>query len=263
MQAGSRFQRKIFRFLIPLACGCGLAAMLSAATPEPLLEELDEVAIEAKVNWPIEDYLEFPNFDSVLISPDGKYVATGWSEVSFNRRLSIYELPSMKPVANSTLQTFYGVTDVRWLDAGRLLIQPDWPLVGFRRLRNPMGTIEVRDIATRPQHRLFAPAQGTSDAFVFLGQQDQYRPKDRNGPNAHGPVRAISTRTDAEGKVLISTLWNATGEKAGGYGVFKLDLATGQQARVATLPMADAKVMTGPDGKVALAWGVNDPWRRG
>lgn len=69
MAAWSGIHRKAVRLAAQLACGCGLAVMLFAATPDPLLEELDEVVATATVRWPIEDYLEFPQFDSVVVPP--------------------------------------------------------------------------------------------------------------------------------------------------------------------------------------------------
>lgn len=43
------------------------------------------------------------------------------------------------------LQIFFGVADLRWIDEERLLIQPDWPLLGFRRIREPLGNILLTD----------------------------------------------------------------------------------------------------------------------
>src|SRR5690606_20618457 len=117
--------------------GCALAAVLPAATPTANLPELDEVEVTGEVSWPLEDYVEFPRYDSVVISPGGTQLALGWGEDSFQRRLSIIEFPSMKPVRSGLLQIHFGVTDVRWLDEQRLLLQPDWPLLGLRRVRKP------------------------------------------------------------------------------------------------------------------------------
>jgi hypothetical protein len=78
--------------------GSALAAALLAATPTADLPELDEVEVTGEVSWPLEDYLEFPRYDSVVISPGGTHLALGWSESGFQRRLSIIEFPSLKAV---------------------------------------------------------------------------------------------------------------------------------------------------------------------
>ena len=80
-----------------------LAAAAPAATPEPQLAELDMVEVTAKVAWPIEDYVEFPRYDSVVISPRGTRLATGWGEENFQRRVSIIEYPSLKPLRSGVL----------------------------------------------------------------------------------------------------------------------------------------------------------------
>jgi hypothetical protein len=67
--------------------GCVLAAALRAATPGLHIQELDKIQVTSRVAWPLSDCLEYPRFDSVVISPDGTHLATGWSRDSFLRRI--------------------------------------------------------------------------------------------------------------------------------------------------------------------------------
>jgi dipeptidyl aminopeptidase/acylaminoacyl peptidase len=245
-----------------LAC-CAIATALYAATPQPELQELDEVLITPTVPWPLEDYLEFPKYDSVVISPRGTHLATGWSESNFHRRLNILDWPSMKRRSSKLLQIYMGVTDVRWLDEERLLLQPDWPLPGFWRLREPLGTLLIRDIDGHELQQLHPTAEGTTDAFAGLEVVDRIAQRIplRSTANAFGPVRVIAARPGAANQMLFQTVWNGTGSASEDYGVYRLDISSCGQTRIATLPMR-GQVITGPGHRPALVGGVNEAGER-
>jgi dipeptidyl aminopeptidase/acylaminoacyl peptidase len=247
-----------YRFaLTAMLASCALAVALPAATPEPELQELETAVAEADAVWPLRDYLEFPRYDNVVISPDGAHLATGWGEDNYQRRVSILAFPALKTLRSSVLQMHYGVTDLRWLDNRNLLIQPDWPLRGLRRLREPLGTMLVKNIDGRTLHELNSVPNGTVDAFVGLRSREQRAITGKHGPNAYGPVRAVATRSSATGQLLFQTLWVGQGSNDGGYGIFELDLHGKKQARVALLPLRTGKVVTGPGNRAALVAGVN------
>lgn len=60
-----------------------IAATLYAAAPAPgpapgpELDVLEEVTVTATVPRPLEDYVEFPRSDSVVVSPRGTRIAMG------------------------------------------------------------------------------------------------------------------------------------------------------------------------------------------
>lgn len=238
-----------------LLSGCALAAALLAATPDEELEELDAVEVIDKVTWPLEDYVEFARYDSVVISPDGKYLATGWGEDSFQRRLSVVEFPSMKPVSSGVLQVHFGVSDVRWLDGQRLLVQPDWPHPGFRRVREHLGTLLVTTINGRTQHELHRIPVGTLNAFQDLRDKERQAAK-RHGPEAFGPLRAVTSRPGQSDQILFQTLWVGADADASGFGIFQLNLKDGKQTRVATLPLRGGQVITGAEQLPVLVAGT-------
>ncbi len=230
--------------------------VLPAATPEPNLQELEEAVVIGNAVWPLRDYVDFPRYDSVVISPDGRHIATGWCEDSYQRRLAIIDFPSLRPAGSRELQQHFGVADLRWLDESRLLVQPDWPLRGLRRLREPLGTMLVTNIDGRILHELNAVAAGTLDAFAGRRTREANALRTKKGTNAYGPVRAIAMRTSETGQLLFQTLW-AGGVGSRSFGIFQLDLRTGKQNRVAALPLRAGKVVTGPGQRVALVAGPN------
>src|SRR5262249_33599361 len=53
---------------------------LLAAAAEAQLDVLEEVVVRAKKVLPLEGFAEFPRYDSVAISPNGKLLAIGWTD---------------------------------------------------------------------------------------------------------------------------------------------------------------------------------------
>jgi dienelactone hydrolase len=235
MQQPSRYRPAMRGTAVAIAAGA-FAVLLLAAEPTPRLDELDEVVVYAVKPKPIPliDFLDFPQFDSVVISPGGTYVATGWGEDNFQRRLSVSDFPSMKSRSTGLMQMYFGVTDVRWVDESRLLVQPTWPLHGFRRLREHLGTIMITDINGRTLHELSPAPVGVTDQFDRLRKVEQVAMQvkvgpDTLGPNAFGPLRVIAARPASTDQILIQTLWNGNESDTGGFGVFRLDLQPGKQ----------------------------------
>src|SRR5690606_14873658 len=106
MSTRFREDRPLARHVAGLLAGAALAATLPAATPEPLLTELDEVLVIGEVPLPLEDYVAYPQFDSVVVSPGGRHLATAWgsnwggavgSGLDLTGGLGIVDLPSLHP----------------------------------------------------------------------------------------------------------------------------------------------------------------------
>ena len=59
------------------------AAILLAASSGSGLDELDQVVVTASRQLvPLEEFLEFPKYEDVAISPDGKHIAMVWMPAS-------------------------------------------------------------------------------------------------------------------------------------------------------------------------------------
>lgn len=249
--------RSVMR-LVAVVLSCAFADGLFAATPTPPLPELDEVEVTAGMPWwPLEDYLELPRVDSVAISPRGTYLALGWVEANFQRRLNVIEIPSMKRISTGLLQVNLGLTDVRWLDEERLLLQPDWTLLGLRRLSMPVGTVLVTTVGGRTLHELSPTPLGIVDPFERHRRLERASRGISQGPDASGPIRVVTARPDKSDRLLLQTLWSGQGSRTSGYGIFQLDLKSGKQTRVATLPLRGGHVIIGADRLPALVTGVN------
>jgi dienelactone hydrolase len=249
------------------APACALAATLLAATPELRLDEIDEVVVAVKVAPPLEDFVEFPKYDSVAISPGGTRLAMGWTDNNFMRQMAIIEFPSMKPVNNYSLPASLSLLDLRWANERRLLIQPQWPVRGFVRRRESLGMIMLSETSGANPVFINAESIATMDPLGVLRRDEEAVAAVRNinpdsgkwpGRNAQGPVRTVLARLDQPDTALFQTTRaysrSGTGE---GYGAFLLNLKDNKQTRVATLPVPGGQFVVGPGQRIALAAGVN------
>jgi dipeptidyl aminopeptidase/acylaminoacyl peptidase len=258
----------------PAALASALVATLFAATPapEPLPDVLEEVVVAGKTDLPLEAFVEFPRYDSVAISPGGTRLAMGWTEDNFQRLLTTTEFPSMKRVDSQLLQANNGaVTDLRWVTERRLIVQPDYPVTGFRRVREPIGSLYTIDIE---RHSLQAINTDPLMSFDPLGDQrreDEAAARPRRNPrqagkpdggkkpakDAQGPLRLVAGRTGLPDQTLFQTTRTDRNGNTDAYGAYVLNLQDNRQSRIATLPLAGGRFVTGPDHRPVLVTGVN------
>jgi dipeptidyl aminopeptidase/acylaminoacyl peptidase len=248
-----------------------LAATLPAIPAEPEFQELDEVTVVSTVPRPLEDYVEFPQYDSVTISPKGTRVVLGWTENTYYRELYFVEFPSMEKIFKKEMLQFLGVADVRWVGEDRVLVQPDWPDHGFLRIRLPLYSIfltdenghNIEEINPTPPRFLRPIDELQRDEAVDSGPR-QYNTgrtdNPQNGKNpdrkALGPVRVIEARTGVPDMALFQTMRTDRDGDTDGYGAFTLNVRDGTQKRVAMLPLPYGEMIVGPDHKVAVLSGV-------
>ena len=260
------------RLLALAALAGAVAGSLRAAAPEAQLLELEEVAVTSSTPRPLEDYVEFPRYDSVAISPGGTKLAMGWTEDNYQRQISVVEFPSRRPLGVSLLPTPQGVSDLRWSGEQKLVVQPDWPLHGLRRVRVPLGSILISDMAGRNLQQINGIFFGTIDPLQDIRSEELVTSGSRalntgrtdhpdNGkmPNrrAEGPVRLIAARTGVADQALIQTRRTDRAGNTDGYGAFQVNLQSLAQNRVAMLPLPDSRFVTGPGDAIALAAAVN------
>jgi dienelactone hydrolase len=213
------------------------ATSLPAAAPQPRVDVLDEVTVSARVPLPLEDFLAFPTYDSVVISPDGTLLAMAQT-VRPERQLTVVEFPSAKPRDMHFFPSHTGIEDLRWVGEHSVLVQPDVAAPGFFVPKGSPGQLLLRDVGLR--------------------RMDVLHDGSDRGPNqaAKGPVRLIAARTGQPDQILFQT----TGSEAGGtegYGAFLMDVQSRQQQRVAISPLPGGQFIVGPDHRVALVAGVS------
>ncbi len=248
-----------------------LAATLSAATPGPQLQELDEILIASKVEIRLEDFVEFPKYDSVVVSPDGKRVAMAWIEemANYQRVMGVIEYPSMKRITTFTLAATYSQADIDWANDSLLVLQPKYPQRAFLRTLEPWGVITLSDLkggnfryVNQGDLRLGDPIETLRRDEEALAQVPLSGPADGGkwpGRDALGPVRVVQTRVGGDPNLLMFQTWRNRSRSGNGEGsgAFVLDLENEKQTRVATLPVNGGRFVFGPGRRISLAWGIN------
>lgn len=260
------------RIRTALACAAvagAMAAAVVAATPQRILDELDEVTVSAKTVIKLDDFVEFPKYDSVTLSPSGKKLAMGWVNVNdYSRAIGIYEFPSMKPVINHAIGAEFSASNVRWASEKRLLLQANWPLRGVPHIWETLGMLRLIDPDGGKPYDIYGEAMSTRDPLPPMRREEEAiaaAAHDYQAPagklalrNSMGPVQTVTLRTDKPDQIMVQTMRaNDRSGNTDGSGVFLLNLKDNKQTRVATLPFTGAQVVTGPGNQVALATGVN------
>jgi dienelactone hydrolase len=224
------------------------------------------VLVTARTALPLPDFVKFPKYESVSISPDGSRVVMAWIDVDYRLQIGLHEFPSMKALPGHTLPSTMSASDANWASNEKLLFRTEWPRRGFHRIRDSLGMLMLSDAdGGKPQY-VNREAIGTGDPLDLLRREEAKvaaaaRPYDASDAklsgSSSGPVRVVSTRTSQPDHILIQTTRSNTrsGNRAGG--VYLLNVKDTRQTMVATLPLNGAQIVTGPDYQVALAWGVN------
>jgi dipeptidyl aminopeptidase/acylaminoacyl peptidase len=252
---------------------CVLAATVIAAAPQPAppqakLDELDEVLVNVKTALPLEDFVKFPKYESVAISPSGKQLVMAWIDIDYKLQLNLVEFPSLKTIINHSLSSLYSASSVSWASERRLLLQPKWPVRGLLRVREDLGVIMTSDPNGGNPDIINREGLGSMDPLVIQRQDEaavaaaarDYKPEPGklSARNAMGPVTMVTTHTGQPDQVLFQTRRaNDRGGNTDSSGAYLLNLRDNKQTRVATLPLNGGQFITGPDNRVALVSGVN------
>jgi dipeptidyl aminopeptidase/acylaminoacyl peptidase len=188
----------------------------------------------------------------------------------------------MKNMDAETVTKHHGLLDARWANSRQLLIQPDYPVRGFGREREYIGSIRMADFngqtatlqvlnnnplgmirAADEQEKKRAAKQakqakqGKQPKQESTGTDKAVNAVKMPEKKAEGPLRIVAGRRQSPDQVLIQTTFTDRHGITDGYGAFEWNLRGGQQRRVALLPVANGQFIAGPDDRIALAAGVN------
>jgi dipeptidyl aminopeptidase/acylaminoacyl peptidase len=254
----------------PAAAPPPAAVPPAAPPPAAKLQELDEVLVTPKNLLPLKDFLKLPRYQSVAISPSGKRLLVAWVDNDSDYRLVIglNELPSMKAISTTTLGAQYNASEVSFAGENRLLSQIYWPARGLLRRHEPLGMITITDADGGNPHHINREAVSAGDPLVMQRRdEDEVAATARaydaeqaslSTRDALGPVRLVSRLAGRPDQLLLQTTRaNQRSGGTAGTGAFLFNLKDNRQTPVATLPLSGARLVLGPDSRVALATGVN------
>jgi dienelactone hydrolase len=273
MRVESRLTR-----LVASATLLGTVVAVIAATPAPVaapppaakLVELDEVLVIPRNVLPLKDFLNLPRYGSVVLSPSGTRLAVGWvaNEVDYRLLVGVNEFPSMKSLYTTALGAEYNGSELSFANENRLLFQTNWRTRGLRRLYEPVGMLMTTDLDGGKPHYINREAVSAGDPLAMQRRDEEEVAATARAYDADqasistrdslGPVRFISRLAGRTEQLLIQTTRaNQRSGSTAGTGAFLYNLRDNKQTQVATLPLTGARLVTGPETRVALATGVN------
>ncbi|MDN5864765.1 MAG: S9 family peptidase [Gammaproteobacteria bacterium] len=185
---------------------------------------------------PLSDWIRWPQFRSVAISPDGKYLAVVTSLKDNHQRYQLVILPTDSVVNKHPKVTAqYSLTDrklfsgVFWANDERVVTATATNVGGFER---PFLTGKLFAVNVDGGQQKMLMGYGKNAAF--LGVLSRLR----KNPRA---ILVYGTRSHRATKPIA----------------FWLDVYTGDMHRVAQSPMGNGGLMADHNGDVRIAWGYN------
>ncbi|HVY83335.1 MAG TPA: S9 family peptidase [Steroidobacteraceae bacterium] len=191
---------------------------------------------------PIERFTNFPQFQSLKISPHGQYLA-------FTRRqngresIAILHYPDLKTSAYTTFGDETDIASFRWAGDKFLLIEPARVFPGYNSYKAPTGEIIRLDANGKDAELLFGYQAGVMQTGTHITK--------RQSVEAAGSV--IGTIPGNERDVLMQTY---------GYGiegdvnaVYRMNLNTGVLSKVVGSPLRNGTFIIDSAYNVALVYG--------
>jgi len=194
---------------------------------------------------PVEQFTGAARFDSLVISPSGKFIAATHREMD-RHVLIISEFPSMKTRQVLNYGDRLDVTDLRWVDDQHLLIQPArlLPEQSAGKLRTgEIFRVDVEDGKSLPIYSIFVGTGSTTSMT-------------RTRVDGKAPAQILSMRSGNPKEILIQT-WSSGINKEPG-AVYRLEIQSGKLRGAAASPVLDARFVTGARERVALASGTDE-----
>jgi dipeptidyl aminopeptidase/acylaminoacyl peptidase len=191
---------------------------------------------------PIEQFTNFPRFQSLKISPHGEHLAFT-HRVEGLEAIAVLHYPDLKGTAQTTLGEDTDIASYSWATDTRLLIEPARIFPGYTSYKTPTGEIIGLDATGRNGELLFGYQAGKMQTGTHITQ--------RQSTDAAGAV--VDRIPDNKREVLIQTY---------GYGLegeinalYRMDIASGMLNKIIGSPLRNGTFVTDSAHNVALVYG--------
>lgn len=186
----------------------------------------------------IKDFARHDEFDSIKVSPDGKYIATGVTNSNGERQIVIIELSTKKITARSSFTKKSRPGKFYWVNKERLVIT----------LNRKLGSMDT-PISTG---ELFAVnADGSKKGMIF-----GYRATARSSEKIYAGATLLDLIKDDPSHILVSVIpyprYNGQEVTTKAQ---KLNVYSGRLSQVAVTPIRGGRLLADHDLKVRLAIG--------
>jgi dipeptidyl aminopeptidase/acylaminoacyl peptidase len=191
---------------------------------------------------PVSAYLNFPQIESLKISPNGKLLALTKRSEQFET-ITVLRYPEATVVTHKHLGELAEIERFEWATDSRLLIQPARRLPGLA-YKAPTGEIVGMDADGSHVDTLFGFSAGKFQTGSIVEQRQA----------TYLWARIIDMLPDDPKTVLIQT---RSYEREGGSGsVQRMDVKTGRLSRIAGSPVEEADFVTDSHHELMFVSGV-------
>ena len=193
----------------------------------------------------IADFTRYASYDSVSLSPGGRYIAVTHRKAS-TEFLTVFRMPDLELVSSTRFSRDLGIDRLIWATEERLLIHPARRHPTRDDYKIPTGEIAAMDVDGGNRDMLFGFRAGVGQMGV-LTRKKQSRSQ---------WAQVIDVLPDDPDHVLIQTM---------GYGragirneALLLDIYDGETRRVARSPLRNGHFVSDSDHNVNLVAGSNE-----
>lgn len=189
----------------------------------------------AKPFLPIDVFAKLPDFESVVISPGGKYIAVAapTEEQTGLVILDIQEYPDLKVVGAYKFAPYFHVTDITWASDERVLFSSN----------RQVGTLNV----PRRTGRLYAMNADGSNRRLLFGTEQNFTFVGRG-------YDIISMLRDDPDHILLASYAH---DREIPY-AYKVNVNSGRQRRIAVGPLDNGSLFADSEGDIRFATGWTD-----
>jgi dipeptidyl aminopeptidase/acylaminoacyl peptidase len=204
---------------------------------------------------PVSAFTNFPKYESMKISPDGKRLAFT-RHTTEHEIITVMHYPELKLSGQAHFGDRIDIASFLWANNNRLLISPTRRFPGLMDFKAPTGEIIGINADGRADEMLFGWAAG----------EDQRGTRIERRQSTYSAADVVARLPETPDEVLIQTY---------GYGVegefnsvYRMNVNNGKLRRVVGSPVRNGTFLPDQDRNIAFVWGENREgsnqvfWRR-
>ncbi len=204
---------------------------------------------------PVTLFTNFPKYESMKISPDGKFLAFS-RHATEHEIITVMHYPALKLSGQAHFGDRIDIDDFMWANNTRLLISPTRRFPGLMDFKAPTGEIIGINADGRADEMLFGWAAG----------QDQRDTRIARRQSTYSAAEIVARLPATPDEVLIQTQgYSAEGEFNS---VYRMNVNNGKLRRLVGSPLRNGNFLVDENREVAYVWGndrAGDPqvyWRK-
>jgi acetyl esterase/lipase len=200
------------------------------------------LSLSAAAAPPIESFTNFPKYQSMKISPTGKYVALT-RRTSDHDIMTVLTFPDLKLLMQRQFGSLTDVARFDWVSDRRILIQPERRFPGFTAYKAPTGELLGIDADGRNPELLFGYQAGQRQTGTRIPQRQ----------STYAAAEILSRIRGEDQEVLIQTY--GYGIEGDFNGAYRLNAKNGKLLKLVGSPLRNGTFVTDVDQRPAIVHG--------